>query len=91
MSTYLYDDTQWSVEPADPSVGIFGETVAHETCPKEYEEGAEVEFGRLTNRHVKNHDMVYADQEITFRCLDCGASTKFTDEAFMGFDGEYGV
>lgn len=85
----VYDDSQWEVEPADPSTGIWTHTWAHIACEKEYEQGCE-ETSTLAGREVKN-GMVYADETFTIVCLDCKAQTTFTDKTFMGFDGEQGV
>lgn len=87
--TKVYDETQWSVEPADPGVGIFSHTWVHEACPVEYDEGCE-ETSTLAGREVKN-GCVYADETFTIVCLDCKAQTTFTDKTFMGYDGEQGV
>lgn len=86
----LYDDTRWSVEPADPSVGIFGDTWVHEACPKEYDEGCEI-TSTLSGRHVTSSGAVYADEHCTLTCLDCGVVTEFSDQTFIGFDGEEGI
>lgn len=85
----VYDDTQWEVEPADPTTGIWTHTWTHKTCEKEYEEGCE-ETSTLAGREVKN-GCVYADETFTIVCLDCLAQTTFTTKTFMGFDGEQGV
>lgn len=87
--TTLYDETQWEVEPADYSVGIFGDTWVHETCPKEYDEGVQME-STLAGRFVEK-GAVYADETTTLTCLDCGATTSFTGRTLIGFEGEQGV
>lgn len=82
-------DEHWTFEPADPSVGIFGEGWIHEICPVEYDQGVTTE-SRLSGRKVRA-GVVYADETHTLTCNDCGATTQFTDEALMGFEGEQGV
>lgn len=83
------EESQWSVEPADPSVGIFGDTVVHEACPEEYEEGCTYESS-YSGRYVER-GMIYSTETISVECLDCGATTSMSQPSFMGYEGEQGV
>lgn len=73
----------WTIEPADPSVGIMSEQVIHEACPKDEGGWAEVsDIKRLTDANAKG----YSDFEYTFTCEDCGATATFVQEDFVGFE-----
>ena len=65
----------WSYEPADPSVGIFGEAFYHEDCPTPSD--------RYADESWPSSDVV------RFTCRDCGASIEFEQPEPEPYDGEY--
>lgn len=64
----------WVFEPADPSVGIFGESVYHEPC--QAEEYTEAELYKASQ--VTDDDWVVF--YTTFRCPNCGATTEVSEK-----------
>lgn len=68
------DIEEWQVDCADPSVGIFGDSIWHETCKKEDPEPAvEIDF---STRSIGNGTVRHTT---TFECA-CGAKTSFDDD-----------
>lgn len=84
MAHAIFDEKNWSVDLADPSVGIFGDTFIHESCKKVYDQGCTLESTLIELPDTKTTG--YAKEKFTVTCLDCGKSTKFTDRTFVGFD-----
>lgn len=71
MSTYNGPDGLWEFEPADESVGIFGDSIVH-CCDKNptYEEAIEG-FDRQVS--PKSEELV--EERTTYTCPKCGAQT----------------
>jgi hypothetical protein len=61
-----YEAIDWEVEPGDPSVGIFGPTVAHVGCSQSYDAGVEILFP--TDKPVER-----------WLCHDCGDAVEWAE------------
>lgn len=76
MSATSVMGPDWSVDLADPSVGIFGDAFVHEACPAEDVDEAEVTPVSHTFVGVGLSRTVLTINLVT--CL-CGATTTFTE------------
>lgn len=81
--TSTYNDTEWTIEPADYEVGIFGETITHETCPLEDDGDATIDSTRVGAANARGE----AEFTFTLSC-SCGATESWTDLEYVGRDDE---
>ncbi len=78
LAPFNLDWTNWGYEPADPSVGIFGEGIWHEVCNTD-DEGEETDLLEATGPVVDifaNGIPGIEDVIETFTCPGCGAQVS---------------
>ena len=88
MTTYDFTGAEgWAVEPEDPTVGIFGDTVYHEACPGERynDEDSFTEDNWYTIGEGVNRILVTV---LRYSCGDCHAEGVVRElDAYPDFPG----